>query len=689
MLNVPFAVATSLDTRRRMLAVTAVFAATLVVTTCEAPTASGMDTDWQIETDLQLDLTEFFEPPATTAGCAETRRVGRYLGDTQCPPASGAWSVRRLFQTSQPDGGDAFCLYEWVGASAPDTAALPVGGLGQPGSEWTHPDCHVVASLATPDVLNAVHADMRGWYRAQIEAVDSLPAWASGPTTIAVLDSAVDDPGAPGMPGQGRHAHGRDMGLLAMDIACPAFDPSDPTCAARVVNHLALDLEVIGGEVVQDRVDGGYFGYQSVLAEQIAAAVDQHQSSGQPGNLVINLSVGWDERYNTAADQSTRPSVDAVQVALEYAACEGALVFASAGNIGGGLNKGTGPMYPAAWEQLLVPEACVAVGEGHYRPLLHAVGGVDGADKALGNGRPGGRSRLAATSFQASIQAPGSPAQPSTLYSGTSIGAAVASAAAALVWRVLPNLGPSEVIDIIYATGTDLAVPADFCAGGAPCDAIHRLSVCRALVDALAKAGCPWGSNDPMCAGVPNIDCLAANAGPWGNAQWSAGVESQVSSVVQHAVSGASLTQSVTQASCGTIWSDSGILPQHPCPDLQYQSYLEAPWEVESLPGVEPCGACSVLVEPGVQLADLYMGINNALGGALYDAQLVLTNSQTGDVHRFDLGSQLGDLFPGETYSVTGISIPSGVDGASLAFRVDGRSGAPHSAETTILLQTR
>lgn len=684
MLNVPFAVATSIDTRWRMLALSAAFSFTLVVATCEAPTASSMDLDFE------LDLTEFLEPPAPEAGCAETRRVGRIQGDTQCPPASGAWTVRRLFQTSQPDGGDAFCLYEWADPSAPDTSVLPIDTQGQPGSEWTHPDCHVVASLATPAVLDAVHADMRSWYRAQIEALAALPAWPGAPTTIAVLDSAVDDPTASGAPGVGRHAHGRDMGLLVMDIACPTFDAADPTCAARVVNHLALDLEVVGGEVVQDRVNGGYFGYQSVLAEQIVAAVDAHLAAEQGGHLVINLSVGWDERYNRTADASAnRPAVDAVQVALEYAACEGALVFASAGNIGGGLHKGSGPMYPAAWEQLLVPESCAAVGEGPYRPLLHAVGGVDGADRALGNGRPGGRSRLAATAFQASIQDPGPPLQPSTLYSGTSVGAAVASAAAALVWRVLPGLGPSDVLEIVYATGTELGVPADFCAGGAPCDDIHRLSVCRAVVEALALAGCPWGSTDPMCAGVPPIDCSAASAPPWGNAQWSGGVEAQVAAVTQTSTSGAALTQSVSQAACGTIWNDSGALPSHPCPDLQYQSYLEAPWEVESLPGVVPCGACSLVVDPASQRADLYMAINGALDGVLHDAQLVLTRSQGSAVDRFDLGSQLGDLLPGETYAVNSISIPGGVDSASLVFRVDGRSGTPHAVEATILLQTR
>jgi hypothetical protein len=117
------------------------------------------------------------------------------------------------------------------------------------------------------------------------------------------------------------------------------------------------------------------------------------------------------------------------------------------------------------------------------RPLVYAVGGVDERGRSLTNARVGGRPRLATTAANSLALDPDG-GYTMTL-SGSSVAAAVASGAAALIWSYRPALRPDELVELLHQTGWNSEEPADFGLPGTSA-AIHRLSICAALERACA-----------------------------------------------------------------------------------------------------------------------------------------------------------------------------------------------------------
>lgn len=137
--------------------------------------------------------------------------------------------------------------------------------------------------LAWPELAQAFHI--------QTERLDSLPSGLKPgvPTRVEVIDSAVTHRGD-GEPGRGCLAHGRAMGLIVRDLACPA---SGASCRASVASTLALPLVAkADGTLQRDTENGGFFGTTLDLARAVEDAVSAWRSDASHQPLVISLSLG-------------------------------------------------------------------------------------------------------------------------------------------------------------------------------------------------------------------------------------------------------------------------------------------------------------------------------------------------------------------------------------------------------------
>jgi hypothetical protein len=454
-----------------------------------------------------LCLEERRPPAALMAGaCPASVQIGVRPDDgVGCPPATG-WHAEPLFPGKEGELG-RYCRYRATTTVVSDNGPVEVISDDAPTDAlppWVRPDCAAVAPLAIP----ADRAAMEGAYADAVEMVSALPLLTGGVASrrvrVAVIDSALDKKNN-GLPGVGRASHGRAMGMLVARMACPDRS-SLSSCAADVRTHPALWLER-GPNGYRRDPRGGFFGFQGDLATAIIDAVDAVPPE-EP--LVINISLGWSRFLggDEASPAAFPPAVRAVYTAIEYARCRGALVIAAAGNASGTPLLPTGPLVPGAWETRPTPTGArcqgqLGVGQPHPgpigAPLLRAAGGLDGRDRVLFNTPVLGRPRLAAPASSAIVpdRAP-EAAQTAGGYTGSSVAATVASAAAAIAWAYPPHRTADEVADFIYEHGVDLRQPANFCRGGGACDSIHRLSICRTMQAAClaAPAGCV---SPPLC----------------------------------------------------------------------------------------------------------------------------------------------------------------------------------------------
>src|SRR5262249_21772609 len=147
-----------------------------------------------------------------------------------------------------------------------------------------------------------------------------------------------------------------------------------------------------------------------------------------------------------------------------------------------------GPMYPAAWERVLL--TCPAA---NGAPLVRAVGAADALAQGVPWARPGSRPELVADGFVVPTQSALDGATVTDApYSGTSRSTAAASAAAGAVWGVNGSWSADAVADALYQTGVSIGATAAFCAcaSGPPCacPVSRRISICGAL--GAAASGC-------------------------------------------------------------------------------------------------------------------------------------------------------------------------------------------------------
>jgi hypothetical protein len=434
-------------------------------------------------------------PPFDRA-CDDRQWVGLRLDAIACPDApsaTGTWHVSEPFARSRDARLRRVCQYTWQPAlrerATPDVAALP----DRPDLRLER-DCDVVGAHALPtEVTDALQAAWSG----QVEQ----PDWsAAAPFALAPTEVAVIDGGYGGLDFGGNVpatvVHAVAVSSVIRAIACPGAGDG-PFCAVGTPNYPAMQYVLRGlpGEI------GGYFGTQLEYAAQVAAAVDDWQAlapATRARHLVLNLSLGWDGAYDVT--RAGRVPGAVALWATRYAACEGALLIAAAGNRAA--DSDTGPLFPAGWETL--PRDCDgAPARGRvYSPLVHAVGGVDGRDAPLGIARDGATPRLVAPAAAVVVTADTvlEDDGPTAPLSGTSMAAAAASGTAALVWSLRPGLSADQVMEAVYLAGEPLGQPADFGLPGPP-QGQRRLSVARAFAlacpEAAAGGACPPAASRP------------------------------------------------------------------------------------------------------------------------------------------------------------------------------------------------
>ncbi len=451
----------------------------------------------------------------------------------------GFWSVEPLFNANVGRDAREHCRYTWNKPELePDYAELNAQfeGAELPGPER---DCPAVAALAPPDMpseVDAIWQPLRDQYQRQAgQLTEPLPRVGKN-VRVAVLDTSKAPYDDVPIPSGYDHAdeHGRLVGRVIGDLACPGAFGGEAGCAAEIVNYPALARK--DGRSTPTWHAGppaaGFYGSLSELAEAIEHAVrDWHEARAQggPQRLVLNLSLGWSPEFGgelvtkpnqpvdlTKLPQIARPVYDA----LARATCAGAVVVAAAGNYD--LASSGGMTYPAAWESVPAPDEFTCRtryplpaqnvgplpvfpprGENAYRPLVYAAGAVDQADLPAGISRKGGLPRLAAYGVGVVTSEPRTGGA-TRIKTGTSLAAAVTSGAASLAWAYAPERRPDQIMQVVYDSGQKLGryaeIEHDVC-DAEPCSGfeVRRVSACEAAV--LARCG--GGECDIACATVP------------------------------------------------------------------------------------------------------------------------------------------------------------------------------------------
>ncbi|MBL8948095.1 MAG: S8/S53 family peptidase, partial [Myxococcales bacterium] len=294
--------------------------------------------------------------------CPKTRFVARLKdGAPGCPPLlNTGWTKRTLFAEGTPylstltspfpanKALSRYCTYERTTSPTPTQLSAVTGNVA---FDEVAPDC--AAMLPTGTLADAVTPALRDLIRNRLGYVTDtdldLTSSESGraPVRVEVVDTIPTMiPPAP------NDEHGLAVADLARDIACPG---SSTTCSVVVENVLGLPLVKDAMGVRREFEDGGYYGTQSFYAAAIFEAMKRWENSGVAAKLVLNLSVGWPPEWFGGGETEASPGVDAVETALRYARCRGALIIVAAGN--DTKDCQSGPTAPALWETRPSPTA--------------------------------------------------------------------------------------------------------------------------------------------------------------------------------------------------------------------------------------------------------------------------------------------------------------------------------------------
>lgn len=535
------------------------------------------------------------------------RWVGVGNPDAPCPPAAAGFEVSRLVGADAPASLRKYCVYEWMGDPA-NVGPLPPKG-STPGAAWLDREYAVVAATSPASKAEELVAPvLTAAHRAQIES-PSTGVVGVTPVTVSIIDTW------PSTTERGRSAHGVGMAGIVERVACDAIT-SPGACPVRTVPRLALDR--YGRNAVRDRVGGGTYGYPSAITSALYAAV----AAPGPGRKIVNLSFAWDRKYDasTSTPGALAHGSESVIEALRQAACANVLVIAAAGNATGGPVPAVGAMSPARWETMAAPAGC---GGGPARPLLYSVAGVDGHDDPLPNARPGARAALVAPSFVVpSAKTIGGVLERTGPFTGSSVSAAVVSAAAAVVWHVNGGLTPAAVMNRITTGAQPLSATADYCFA-APCGNVRRVSLCRAL--GLAGAA---------------VTCTPILAGAGKNPSYTTATLAAVRAAVDHTATSKALSKkAVAGCSLPIFSSRAPAETREACPSEVLSNDLVNP-SVDPQPGSDPCPACMLQLDPWNIYIEMPVIDELPLGAQIVPQTLDLTID--GEVvEQYDLGNAI------------------------------------------------
>ncbi len=540
-----------------------------------------------------------FDPPLDTAKACNVREWVALVDGDSCPLVEGSWEGTPLFaRTPSAARGRTFCRFRWVRGSAATSLANKPTGSGPNGQDILDlrrrrakdhglvPRCSVISSLAlaseAPDDLTALSRETLGVEFLLQVGTTPFP-FELRPTPnirLALLDSHRSGTVAPygdvsGVPA-GTSGHGYTLAHLARALLCKGKG-GDEICAAEIATQLALPLRLVDladplQGIMRSR-EGGHFGSPADLAIAIERELEAWRASATPTeHLVLNLSLGWDHELLTQGLGQVGPDglnaeELAVQLMLEEAAAQGALVLAAVGNGSStlrGSHAGSGPLLPAAWA-LGVP-ATNGFLPRSGAPLLWAVGGIDRQGGPLANARPKSAPVLAAYGDHAVAR--DHDGEFTEVLTGSSVATLVASSLAALVWQVRPELSPTGVMAILESSATPLDRSAEF----------------------YPQPSTPEMSTPPP---IRRLMMSAALSGAWRPTRYRADT---LPFLNQPTVScaGAAL---VTLGHCGGdkvyLCDDSRLESPDGCPSRTYTRQQQSPW-MGPQPGQNQCPSCSI-----------------------------------------------------------------------------------------------
>jgi hypothetical protein len=301
------------------------------------------------------------------------------------------------------------------------------------------------------------------------------------PVIIAVVDTA------PEQTSMGQSDHGRAISAIVAKLASGCVTGlGDAGCVRSVITELGLPQTRTG----PDANRGGYFGYQSELAEGIMATLDRVPFDDR--KLVLTLAVGWEpkpDEFNTPT-----PAVQAVRDAITIAHCRGAAIVAASGNRPPGNVCVTQATAPGSWASApgLTAAQCGGLGVDvnlpspphAYHPFLHAATPLDWEAGNLADFREGSNARLATTGFSGFVTHASESYGPMT---GSSVSTAALSGIAALVWSYFPDLSADALMQLIYESGTptsqtaSLSLPSSTQSSQLAGPLQHQVTACGAL----------------------------------------------------------------------------------------------------------------------------------------------------------------------------------------------------------------
>ncbi len=587
-------------------------------------------------------------PPSLTATCNAQSFLWRGpSGMPSCPsipPAGhGSFASQPVFEQNGLPELSGYCTFTWtpsVQSAAPDLPHLrmALGNYGQLPDPV--PDCPVVEPLADPD-LRLTQALEEKLTQQSGPVPRSLQ---QGRVRVAIVDTAAVPYAATE---RDNYGHGRLMGRIVHRLGCSHDDAS---CPIQIDNHLAMPYLRLDQ---RDHVRGGFFGTRVDLARAIHRALlawgnAELASGGTPKPLVINLSVGWDNLHGGSTITPSSPS-HMVYLALERAACLGAITIVAAGNAAGDLRSGF--MLPALWRDSDAPDSlrCAKITgvatdkPGLMRPrsaaaagakLLEAVAAVDFMDHPLATARDDATPRFAAYGQGAVVT--DVRTDYTDVLSGSSVAAAVLSAAVASVWSVAPEKAPDAILRLIYHRAVPLGRPVEPCVA-AECAEVRRVSVCEA-----ARAAC----SGSVCDGLEACQTVLAFGG-------------------RSTLDGSSFAPGDYPAQATAACSaEHSCTPSGP-------GYSYAPW-VGPQPGPQTCPYCAVSMR-GTGFLTLSTPLQRASS-----LELLLDNGNGYQVTASRSGS-----FP-ERFSVHGLDTTAATSARLVAVIGDGREA--RVTETPLLL---
>ncbi len=296
--------------------------------------------------------------------------------------------------------------------------------------------------------------------------------------------------------------HGPTLGAFADALLCG----DAAACGVEVTSQLALPYKDFERETPRPRLPNGYVG----TIEELAAAIWDEQvafnSARREQHLVFNLSLAWRRQFGGSETAASAMALDvrAVHDVLSFVVAEGALVVAAAGNAPGDCHAGhAGPLYPAAWEGRPAPPPGGPGPTSAYLPLLSAAAGIPDDGRPLVNAQPDSLPPLVAYGDHAVVRLPpGMGATFSDTLTGSSVPAAVISAAAATLWSRDPQLAAADVMDLLYLRAVPVEGDPDFCFDSPP-----------------GRAGCSGGDRPDVkrvspCSAVGGVCAIQATCEP-------------------------------------------------------------------------------------------------------------------------------------------------------------------------------